>query len=46
MSYQQTLRTIDKLSEDHDVKVQFWADELSELIHKPPERVSVYSITP
>ena len=44
MSYQQTLRIIDKLSEDHDVKVIFWADELIELVDKPPERVSLHGL--
>ena len=36
ISYQQTLRIIDKLSEDHDVKVKFWGGELIELVYKPP----------
>ena len=42
MSYQQTLRLIDKLSEDHDVNVKFWAEELTDPIDKPLERVSFY----
>lgn len=28
MSYQGTLNIVEKLSEDHDVEVQFWADEI------------------
>ena len=43
MSYQQTLRTLDKISEDHDVQVQVWAEELTKRIEKPPERVSLQS---
>ena len=30
MSYQSSLNTIEKLSEDHDVEVQFWCDEMKE----------------
>lgn len=39
MSYKQTTRIVDLLSEDHDVKVKLWADELVKLIELPPERV-------
>ena len=42
MSYSHTLRILEKLSEKHDEKVKVWADELTDLIEKPPERVSVY----
>ena len=41
MSYSHTLRILEKLSEDHAVKVKLWAEELAALIPKPPERVSV-----
>ena len=30
MSYQSSLNTIEKLSEGHDVEVQFWCDEMKE----------------
>ena len=43
MLYSHTLRILEKLSEKHDGKVKVWADELTELIEKPPERVSVHS---
>ena len=41
MSYAQTLRILDKLSEDHDEEVKIWAEKLTGFIEKPPDRVSV-----
>ena len=35
MSYQTTLNIVEKISQDHDVEVQIWADELANLIEKP-----------
>ena len=37
MSYQTTLNIVEKISEDHDVEVQFWGDNL---IKNPPEKVT------
>jgi len=39
MSYQTTLNILDRISEDHDVEVQFWSDELKKCIEKPPDKV-------
>ena len=35
MSYQTTLNIVEKISQDHDMEVQIWADELANLIEKP-----------
>ena len=35
LSYQGTLNLVEKISEYHDVEVQFWQDELKERIPKP-----------
>ncbi len=37
MSYQGTMNIVEKISEDHDVEVEIWADELVKLIKKPPQ---------
>ena len=37
LSHSGTLKLIDRLSEDHDIKVKFWSDELL-------ENLKVYSI--
>jgi hypothetical protein len=39
MSYQATLNILEKISDDHDVEVQFWGDDLKKLIKNPPEKV-------
>ena len=31
MSYQGTLNLIEKISEDHDVEVQYWCDQIKDL---------------
>ena len=31
MSYQGTLNLIEKISEDHDVEVQYWCDQMKDL---------------
>ena len=41
MSYQGTMNIVEKISEDHDIEVQEWADELVNLIEKPSQDVSV-----
>lgn len=40
MSFQQTLRILDKICEGHDTLVKEWADKLSQCIEKPPVFVS------
>ena len=35
MSYKHTLRVVEKISEHHDVEVQFWRDEMKRRIPKP-----------
>ena len=35
MSYKHTLRVVEKISEHHDVEVQFWRDEMKSRIPKP-----------
>ena len=40
MSYQGTINIVEKISEDHDIQVQEWADELVHLIEKPSQDVS------
>ena len=42
MSYQGTMNIVEKISQDHDMEVQIWADELVDLIEKPPQEVSVF----
>lgn len=37
MSYPNTMKIVEKISEDHDMEVQMWADELESLIEKPHE---------
>ena len=49
MSYQRTLDLVQGISQDHDIEVQFWADELKKLIERPnpvetPTQVSLYNI--
>lgn len=39
MSYQATLNILEKISDDNDVEVQFWGDDLKKLIKIPPEKV-------
>ena len=39
MSYQTTLNLLDRISEDHDVNVTFWADDLMKNIEKQPQQV-------
>lgn len=41
MSYQGTMNIVEKISEDHDIEVQEWTDELVNLIEKPSQDVSV-----
>lgn len=41
MSYQGTLNIVEKLSEDHDVEVQFWADEIVKNILTSPVQITV-----
>ena len=43
MSCQGTMNIVEKNSEDHDIEVQEWADELVNLIEKPSQDVSVLS---
>lgn len=35
MSYQGTLNLVDKIGEDHDIEVQFWADEIKNRFLNP-----------
>ena len=44
LSYQRTMDIIKLISQDHDIEVSFWADELIETIKKPPELVSQYNV--
>ena len=39
MSYQGTLNLIDTISEDHDIDIQIWADELKPLIQPSNVRI-------
>ena len=36
------MNIVEKISEDHDVEVQEWADELVNLIEKPSQDVCCY----
>lgn len=36
MSYQKTVDLVQLVSEDHDIEVQFWKDELVSLIDRSP----------
>ena len=45
MSYQGTMNVVKKISDDHDVEVEIWADELANLIQKPPQEVSMFLFT-
>ena len=38
LSYSGTMKIIGNISEDHDIDVQMWSDEL---VPKPPEEVSI-----
>ena len=39
MSYKQSLRILKYISEDHDIEVQMWADEMQEVIKEAtPQR--------
>ena len=40
MSYQGTLNLVEKLSEDHDIEVQFWRDEMKDAFLKMENTVS------
>ena len=40
MSYQGTLNLMEKLSEDHDIEVQFWRDEMKDTFLKMENTVS------
>jgi len=41
MSYQGTLNIIDRLSEDHDIEVLFWGDELKSKLNERESTVSI-----
>ena len=43
LSYMQTQRCIDKISDNHDIKVQCWSDELKQYIKKSMVTVSSIS---
>ena len=45
MSYQGTLIIVEKISEDHDKDVQFWADKMKEKIEERRVRERVDIIT-
>ena len=38
LSYSGTMKIIGNISEDHDIDVQMWSDEL---VPKPPKEVSI-----
>ena len=43
MSYQGTLNLIEKISEDHDVEVQYWCDQMKDLYLQKVKKL--YSFT-
>ena len=44
LSFQGTVNIIDKLSEDHDIEVQMWSDELLKEMKRPTQDVSAQAI--
>lgn len=40
VSYEGTLKTIDRLCEDHDIQVLLWGDELNSKLHEKESTVS------
>ena len=40
LSYQGTLKTIERISEDHDIEVQMWSDELLPVVDQSSQSVS------
>ena len=45
MSYQGTLKTIERISEDHDVEVQMWSDELLPVVDGCSQSVRNIALT-
>ena len=45
LSHKGTMNIIENISQDHDIDVQMWCDELVPLIKKPVLDVSWYTIT-
>ena len=44
MSYQGTLNLMEKLSEDHDIEVQFWRDEMKDAFSEDGENCELFDI--
>lgn len=45
LSYQGTLNTVENISEDHQVEVQMWQDELLPVVEKTSNPVSIAMYT-
>ena len=45
LTHEGTINIVNKLSEDHDVEVQYWCDELTSLIEKPATNVRMQTST-
>ena len=43
LTFQRTMDIVALISQDHDIDVQYWADELVKTINKPAETVSPWS---
>lgn len=41
LTYQRTMDIVKLVSQDHDMEVQMWADELIKQIEKPSKTVSI-----